>query len=61
MRYFHQGQLGEYEYGWLQSVARNLGRELPEDVKAPVSNKKNCNGFNADNLVSVTKSMEGEV
>jgi Flp pilus assembly protein TadD len=61
MRYFHQGLLGEYEYSWLQSVARDLGRELPEGVKAPVSEKKNSNGFNAENLVTITKKKEVEV
>lgn len=61
MRYFHQGQMEDYEYSWLQSVARSLGRELPDEVKAPRNNRKNSLGFNADNLVSITKKMEVEV
>jgi molecular chaperone DnaK (HSP70) len=61
MRYFHQGQMEDYEYSWLQSVARSLVRELPDEVKAPRNNRKNSLGFNADNLVSITKKMEVEV
>ena len=61
MRYFHQGQMEDYEYSWLQSVAHSLVRELPDEVKAPRNNRKNSLGFNADNLVSITKKMEVEV
>ena len=61
MRYFHQGQMEDYEYSWLQSVARSLARELPDEVKAPRNNRKNSLGFNANNLVSITKKTEVEV
>ena len=61
MRIFHKGNMEGYEYGWLLSAARNLGRELPDEVKAPITNRKNTLGFNSDNLVSITKKMEVEV
>ena len=61
MQYFHKGQMEDYEYSWLLSAARNLGRELPEEVNAPQSGHKNSYGFNADNLVSITKKVEERV
>jgi molecular chaperone DnaK (HSP70) len=61
MRYFHNGQMEEYEYSWLLSAARGLGRKLPDEVQAPNTNRKCSYGFNAENLVSITKKMEVEV
>ena len=62
MRLGHEGLLTSCEYGWLKSVARQLGKtDKIADIKPSDSIRRSNIGYNEHNLISITKKEEIEL